>query len=129
VGVLDVLFDPCTEVDEGLLVCSAPAPGVGRGPNAGYNLAWLFKDCVSLEIVEVPARGAGLLGKLGLLPVEGGEGITEEQSYDTLLWSFAPAEGGAWQVREVSPQLRVGLKQRLVLEVHVLDCGLGALVG
>jgi hypothetical protein len=72
VGVLDVLLDFAAELDEGLLLGGALPRGFELRANAADDLAGLLEDGVTVEVIEVPAGGAGLLGELPLFPVEGG---------------------------------------------------------
>src|SRR2546428_3648842 len=71
VGILDVLLNLCAEVDERLLLDGAPARGVGLGADAADDLRRLLENRVAVEVVEVPAGRAGLLGELARLLVEG----------------------------------------------------------
>ena len=84
---------------------------------------------LAVEIVEVPAGGAGLLGESVLLLVEGGKRVTEEDTAHALRRALAAAEDRTREASEARLQFRVGLEQRLVLEVHNLHGRARALVG
>ena len=64
----------------------------GLGADAVDDLARLFEDRVSVEVVEIPAGGAGLLGELARLLVEGGERVAEENAARALRRALSPAE-------------------------------------
>ena len=95
VGVLDVLLDLAAELDEGLLLGGALARRLGLGADAGDDLAGLLQDCVAVEVVQVPARGAGLLGEFPGLPIEGWKRVTEKDAPYTFGRALTTAEGGA----------------------------------
>ncbi len=94
---------------------------LGLGADAGDDLARLLEDRVAVEVVEIPAGRAGLLGELARFLVEGGERVAEEDAARALGRALAAAEDRAGQPLEARLQLGVGLQQRLVLEVHLLD--------
>ena len=112
------------ELDEGLLLSGALARRLGLGADAGDDLARLLEDRVAVEVVEVPAGRARLFGELACLLVERRERVAEEDAARALGRALSAAEGGAREAAQARLQLRVGLQQRLVLEVHVLDGGL-----
>src|SRR3990172_3579895 len=78
--VLDVLLDLGPDFDEGLLLGGTRTRRIGPGADAGDDLAWPFENCLAVEGVEIPARGARLLGKLTLLLVRSEEHTSELQS-------------------------------------------------
>ena len=80
VGVLDVLLDLGAELDERLLLGRARARRLGLGADAGDDLARLLEDRVAVEVVEVPAGRAGLLGELARLLVERRQRVAEEDA-------------------------------------------------
>ena len=53
----------------------------------------LLEDRVAVQVVEVPAGGAGLLGELAHLFVEGGQRVAEEDAARALRRPLAAAEG------------------------------------
>ncbi len=85
------------QLDEGLLLGRALARRLGLGADAGDDLAGLLEDRVAVEVVEVPAGGAGLLGELARLLVERRERVAEEHAADALRRALAAAEDGAGQ--------------------------------
>ena len=129
VAVLDVLLDPLADVEERLLLCVAASGRLGLRADACDDLARLLEDVPAVEVVEVPAGGAGLLGELVLLLVEGWERVAEEDTAHALGRALATAEDRPGVASQARLQLRVGLEQRLVFEVHFLHRGARALVG
>ena len=102
---------------------------LGLRSDVRNDLARLLEDGLAVEVVQVPAGGAGILGELVLLLVEGGERVAEEDTAHALPRALAAAEDRAGEASEACLQLRVGLDQRLVLEVRVLHGRARALVG
>ena len=129
IAVLDVFLDPGPNLDQGLLLGGALARRLGCGPDAASDIARIFENRAAVEVIEVPAGRACLLGELAGLLVEGGKRVAEEHAARPVGRALAAADGGAGEALEACLQFGVGLKQRLVLEVHVLDRGFGALVG
>ena len=75
-----MLLDLAAELDERLLLGRALARRVGLRADAVDDLAGLLEDRVAVEVVEVPAGGAGLLGELARLLVERRERVAEEDA-------------------------------------------------
>ena len=66
VGVLDVLLDLATKIDESFLFGCARPRGLELRANAGDNFAGFLEDSVTVEVVEVDkARG-----RIGLKPLK-----------------------------------------------------------
>ncbi len=124
-----MFLDRGPNLDQGLLLGGALARRLGCGPDAASDLARLFENRAAVEVIEVPAGRARLLGELVGLLVEGGKRVAEEHAARAVGRALAAADGGAGEALEACLKFGVGLKQRLVLEVHVLDRGLGTLVG
>ena len=119
----------CPDFEERLLLRIAAPGRLGLRADGRDDLPRLLEDGLAVEVIEVPAGGAGLLGELVLLLVEGGERIAEEDTAHTPRRALAAAEDRPWEASEARLQLRVGLEQRLVLEVHVLHGRTRTLVG
>ena len=81
-----MLLDLGAQLDEGLLLGRALARRLGLRADAGDDLAGLFEDRVAVEVVEVPAGRAGLLGELARLLVERGQRVAEEDAARALRW-------------------------------------------
>ena len=70
-----------TDHRERLARIRGAAPGRLRlRADARDDLARLLEDSLAVEVVEVPAGGAGLLGEFVLLLVEGGERVAKENT-------------------------------------------------
>ena len=75
-----MLLDLRAELDERLLLGGALARRVRLRADARDDLARLLEDRVAVQVVEVPAGRAGLLGELARLLVEGGKRVAEEDA-------------------------------------------------
>ena len=122
-------LDSLADVEECLLLRGAAPGRLGLRADARDDLAGLLDDGLAVEVVEVPAGGAGLLGELVRLPVEGGESVAEKDTAYALRRALAAAEDRTGEAREARLQLRVGLEQRLVLKMHLLHGRPRAFVG
>src|SRR5262245_20455201 len=100
-------FDLGPDLDQGLLLGRALPRRLGPGADAADNLARFLEDRVAVEVVEVPAGCAGLLGELAGLFVEAGKRVAEEHAARPLGHALASAESGTGQALE--PRLQFGI--------------------
>src|SRR5262245_42480850 len=78
VAILDVLLDLGAQFHKRLLFGRALARRVGLGANAGDDLARLLQDCIAVQVVKVPAGGAGCFRELAGFLVEGWQRVAEK---------------------------------------------------
>lgn len=69
--------------------------GVGVGADALGDLAGRLQDGVAVEVVEIPAGGAGLQSELAEGGVQGGQGVAQEHAAGPSGQLPAAREGGA----------------------------------
>src|SRR5260221_7772257 len=85
VRVLDVLLEPRADLYEGLFVGDATPRRLRTRSNAADDVAGFIKDRIAVEVIEVPARSAGLLGELTGVRIECRECVAQEDAASSLL--------------------------------------------